>query len=232
MEKIALITGAGRGIGRATAVELSRRGYRCALIARSAEQLKETASQCAEKTLCLPLDVQDTAALTAAIERAGRDLGPITALVNNAGHAPLLPFEQTTEAIFRRTIDTNLTATFVATRAVWDGMVARKDGVIVNVSSESARDPFTGFSAYAAAKAGVNLFTRALAKEGAAHNVRVHAVAPAGVDTAMLRAIVPDEAVKPEDLLVPDDVAGVIADCITGSLWCTSGETIYVHRKG
>lgn len=230
-DNIALITGAGRGIGRATAVELSKRGHRCALLARSIDQLKETAALCEQETLCLAIDVQDSAALVSAVARATHDLGPITALVNNAGHAPLLPFDQMTETIFRETLDTNLTAAFVATRAVWDGMVARKNGVIVNVSSESARDPFPGFTAYAAAKAGINLFTKALAKEAAAHNIRVHAIAPAGVDTAMLRAIVPADHVKPEDFLVPADVARVIADCITGNLWPTSGETIYIHRK-
>jgi len=201
------------------------------LLARSIDQLNETASLCARNTLCLPVDVRDSSALVDAIDRAARELGPITALVNNAGHAPRLPFAEMTEAIFRETIDTNLTAAFVATRAVWDGMVRANGGVIVSVSSESARDPFPGFTAYAAAKAGINLFTRALAKEASVHNIRVHAVAPAGVDTAMLRAVVPAELIRPDELLVPEDVARVISQCVTGDLWCSSGETIYVHRK-
>ena len=110
--------------------------------------------------------------------------------MNNAGVAPLVSFDQMTESLWQETIETNLTSVFRFSHAVWPMMVSQKGGVIVSVSSESSRDPFPGFTAYAAAKAGVNLFTRALAKEGAAHNIRVHAIAPAGVETAMLRKIV------------------------------------------
>ena len=228
---VAIITGAGRGIGRATAIELSRRGYSVALISRTESQLAETQSLCAGDTMVLPIDVRDPAAIHAGVQRMIERYGQIDALVNNAGIAPLVPFGQTDEAMFNDIMATNLGATYHFTRAVWESMAARKQGVIVNVSSEASRDPFTGLSIYAAAKAGINLFTKALAKEADSLGIRVHAVAPAGVETAALRAIASVDQVPPESTLMPQDVARVIVQCVVGDLAHTSGETIYLHRR-
>jgi NAD(P)-dependent dehydrogenase (short-subunit alcohol dehydrogenase family) len=160
-------------------------------------------------------------------ERFGR----IDALVNNAGVAPLIPFGEMTDAIWDEVIATNLTSTYRFTRAVWPAMVGQKSGVIVNVSSEASRDPFPGFTAYAAAKAGVNLFTKALATEGDAVGIRVHAVAPAGVETAMLRKLMTPDQLPSDQLLKPEDVAAAIRGCVCGDMASTSGETIFVHRR-
>jgi NAD(P)-dependent dehydrogenase (short-subunit alcohol dehydrogenase family) len=103
--------------------------------------------------------------------------------------------------------------------------------VVVNVSSFASRDPFPGFAAYGAAKAGLNLFGLAAAREGERIGVRVHTVAPAAVETAMFRQILTEEQYPADKTLAPEDVAKVIAQCVTGALKYTSGEVIYVRKS-
>jgi NAD(P)-dependent dehydrogenase (short-subunit alcohol dehydrogenase family) len=151
-------------------------------------------------------------------------------VVNNAGLAPVRPILEMTPDEWRAVIDTNLSAAFYLTRAAWPAFEKQRGGVVVNVSSAAARDPFPGFAAYGAAKAGLNLFGLSAAREGARIGVRVHTVAPAATETAMFRGLMTAEQYPPEKTLDPSDVAGVIADCVTGSLRYTSGEVIYVHK--
>jgi NAD(P)-dependent dehydrogenase (short-subunit alcohol dehydrogenase family) len=228
-EPVAIITGAGRGIGRATAVELRRRGYRLALAARGTVDLNETA-RLAAGAMCVPTDVTDPAQ----VERLAREtlskLGRIDAVVNNAGLAPARPIVEMTPQEWRAVIDTNLSAAFYLTRAAWPAFEKQGGGVVVNVSSAAARDPFPGFAAYGAAKAGLHLFGLSAAREGEGIGVRVHTVAPSATETAMFRGLMTPEQYPPGKTLDPSDVAGVIADCVTGSLRYTSGEVIYVHK--
>lgn len=236
--KVAIITGAGRGIGRATAIALAGRGYAVALIARTEAELNETARLCDGESLVLPLDVRDSVAIADRVNRTLKRFGRIDTLVNNAGLAPLGPFGETDATAYFDVLATNLGATVHFSRAVWSAMTEvwpgeterPRGGVIVNVSSESARDPFPGFALYAAAKAGINGFTKALAKEAGPLGVRVHCVAPAGVETAMLRKIATTDQVPPESTLTPQAVAKVIVACVVGDLASTSGETIYLRR--
>jgi NAD(P)-dependent dehydrogenase (short-subunit alcohol dehydrogenase family) len=104
-------------------------------------------------------------------------------------------------------------------------------GVIVNVSSMAAKDPLPGFLAYAAAKAGLNLFGLALAREGAPYDIRVHTVAPGSVETGMFRALVDEQTWPREKTLDPADVARVIAACADGTLRHASGGVIYLNRN-
>src|SRR5205807_2194659 len=127
-------------------------------------------------------------------------------------------------------VDTNLTAPIALIRAAWPIMKKQSGGVIVNISSAAARDPFPGLGAYGAAKAGLGLYGLALAREGHPHGIRVHTVAPSAVETGMFRAIMSREQVPTEAVLDPADVANVISDCVTGSLRYTSGEVIWVHK--
>ncbi|MGC4034044.1 MAG: SDR family oxidoreductase [Tepidisphaeraceae bacterium] len=228
--KIAIVTGAGRGIGRATAIELSQRGYVVVLVARTESQLDETALLCPGETVVLPTDVRDAAAVASNVSRVIHRFGRVDALVNNAGLAPLGPFLETVDQ-YNDVLATNLGAAVRFTQAVWPTMLRQKAGVVVNLSSYAARDPFPGFSLYAAAKAAVNGFTTALAKEAEPAGIRVHAVAPAGVETEMLRKIAAEDVVPPESTLTPQAVAKVIAGCVTGDLAATSGETVYLHKS-
>jgi len=229
--KIAIITGAGRGIGRATAVVLGQSEYTCVAVSRSPGEIDETARLAGNRSIAIAGDVSKLSDIQRIVQTTLDRFGRVDALVNNAGVAPLLPFEQMTDAIWDDVIATNLTSVYRFSRAVWPTMVGQKSGVIVSVSSEASRDPFPGFAAYAAAKAGVSGFTRALAKEGNAHGIRVLAVAPAGVETAMLRKIVTADQLPADQLLAPENVANAIRACICGDLTHASGETIFVHRN-
>ncbi|MGF1633608.1 MAG: SDR family NAD(P)-dependent oxidoreductase [Phycisphaerae bacterium] len=226
---VALITGAGKGIGRATALELAGRGYRLALVSRTEADLNETAALAKVRSQVIPADVADAPRLEQAVDEVVMTFGRLDAVVHAAGVAPLQPIDQTSVETFRNVIDVNLTAAFVLARASWP-QLKRTRGVIVNVSSMSARDPLGGFSAYAAAKAGVNLLTLDLAREGAAHGIRAHCVAPGAVETGMFRLLADEAAVPRGTILEPAEVARVIAECVCGSLTITSGETIYLKR--
>ncbi len=128
-------------------------------------------------------------------------------------------------------LDTNLSAAFYLCKFAWPTFARQGSGVVVNVSSEAARDPFPGFAAYGAAKAGLNLFGRSAAKEGRAIGVRVHTVAPAAVETAMFRQILSAEQYPTEKTLQPREVARIIALCVGGELQYASGEVIYIHKE-
>lgn len=228
---VAIITGAGRGIGRATALELARGGYGVALAARGAMDLEETARLAgAVGALCVPTDVTDPEQVDRLARRTLERFGRIDAVINCAGLAPVRPIAEMSPAEWREVIETNLSAPFYLTRAAWPAFERQRAGVVVNVSSAAARDPFPGFAAYGAAKAGLNLFGLSAAREGAAIGVRVHTIAPSAVETGMFRKIMTPEQYPSEKTLEPADLARMIAKCVTGELRYTSGETIYVQK--
>lgn len=226
---VAIVTGASRGIGRATAEELSRRGYRLALAARSRDDLEVVRSSLKTDSISSPTDITDPAQVDRLVEQTLAQFGQVDAVVNNAGVAPVLSIEQMTVQQWHEVINTNLSSTFYLCKAAWAAL-KRQGGVIVNLSSISSRDPFAGFSAYAAAKAGINLLSLALAREGEPHGIRVHTVAPGAVETGMFRALMSHEKWSADKTLPPEEVARVIAGCITGELRHTSGEVIFLSR--
>jgi len=225
---VAIITGAARGIGKATAAELKRGGYDVVLTSRTRADLEAAAREVGG--VAFPADVTEPSEVEALVADTLRRFGRIDAVVNNAGLAPVIPVKEMSIDRWHAVIDTNLSAPFYLSRAVWPTFEKQKGGVIVNVSSMAARDPFPGFAAYGAAKAGLNLFGLALAREGQPINVRVHTVAPGSVETAMFRGIMSAEQWPAEKTLEPAEVARVIASCIQGDLRHTSGEVIYVHK--
>lgn len=226
---VCLITGAGRGIGAATAEELDRLGWRLALISRTASELQSVCARCAD-AISIEADVTRSTEVQRAVEAAMAAFGRIDAAVNCAGSAPLAPIETTTDEQFREAIDANLAHVFYVTRALWPHFKRQKSGCIVNLSSFSSRDPFNGFGAYAAAKAGINLFSLVASREGAADGIRVHVVAPGAVETQMLRQNFSENVLPAGKTLAPSAVAKVIAQIVAGDLACTSGEIIWVHR--
>ena len=226
---VAIISGAGRGIGRATAIELARRGYGLALLSRSSEQLQQTASL-AGNGLVIPTDVRRFDQVQAAVAQTVCDLGRIDAIVHCAGLAPVVPLVDMSVEEWHAVIDTNLSAAFYLYKATWPIFQKQGSGVIVNISSQSARDPFPGFGAYGAAKAGVNLLGWSAAREGQAIGVRVHTIAPGAVETEMFRQIMTPDQFPREKTLDPADVAQVICDCVTGDLQYASGEVIYLRK--
>jgi 2-deoxy-D-gluconate 3-dehydrogenase len=194
-ERVALVTGASRGLGRAMALALAEAGADIALVARSADGLKETAdavSARGRRALALPADVTVAAEVDAAVKSALDAFGSVDILVNNSGVAAVKPFVETTPAEWHRILETNLTGAFNCCRAVGPGMIARRRGKVVNVASVLGARGLSGYAAYSASKGGLLALTRALAVEWARHNVQVNAIAPGWFVTSMNEAAFQD----------------------------------------
>tara|TARA_Y100000589_G_C27076953_1_gene597918 strand:+ start:251 stop:1030 length:780 start_codon:yes stop_codon:yes gene_type:complete len=222
----AIVTGAGSGIGRSLANQLSQLGYHVVLVGRTEETLEQT-SQLLEGPFSIHVaDIADAAACRELVAKVSEKLGRIDVLANVAGFAPSLQIEQVTAELWQQTIDTNLSSVVNLTAACWPVFEKQKSGFVGNISSMASIDPFPGFSIYAAAKAGVNLFTLVTGREGAPIGVRAMAVAPGAVETAMLRNLFDESMIPAEATLSPDDVAKVIVDCLENKRSFEPGQTL------
>ena len=181
----ALVTGGGRGLGRAIAVALAASGARVAVLARSPAQVAAVAAEI--DGLALTADVTEPADLDAALRSAGAELGPLDILVANAGVVwPLGPTATVAPDEWARAIDINLVGAFRCLRAVLPGMVERCYGRIVTITSGAASPPgMPSASAYSVAKAGLELLTVSVAREVAGTGVTANAVRPGVLDTPM-----------------------------------------------
>ncbi|HEY8668578.1 MAG TPA: SDR family oxidoreductase, partial [Tepidisphaeraceae bacterium] len=182
------------------------------------------------EALVIAADVSRAGDVARVVEGALAKFGRVDALVNNAGYAPVRSIEEMTLEEWRAVLDTNLSAAFYFCKALWGTFRRQGGGVVVNISSAAARNPFDGFAGYGAAKAGLNLFTLAAAREGQKIGVRVHAIAPAATETAMFRSILSKEQYPEANTLSPEDVARVVGECVGGTMRYTSGEVIYLHK--
>ena len=183
--RVALVTGASKGIGRTTAEWLSRAGYRVVLCARDEVLLKQVAASLPGEALVVPCDVTDPSAVLAAFETAERAWGGIDVLVVNAGAGASSPLAETSDEEWQRMLDLNLTAPFRCIRRAVPGMVSRGWGRIVVVASVAAKRGEARIAAYSASKHGVLGLVRSAAAELARTGVTVNAVCPGYVDTPM-----------------------------------------------
>lgn len=192
--KVIVVTGAGRGIGRATAIGLAEAGAHVVVTARSPRAIEAVTAKIREgggQALAIPTDVSDPASVDLLAMQTLRAAGRIDILINNAGViAPIGMTWEVPPLIWQRNVDINLVGPFLCTHAVLPHMIhqssqARVRGKIINVSSGAAASPVPGWSAYCAAKAGVDQFTRVLAAELKNHNITVNGVWPGIVDTHM-----------------------------------------------
>lgn len=182
---VAVVTGSGRGIGRAVAVRLSAEGYRVALTSRSADELRATAGLCAGATLVLPADITSSVAVDEVFTAVEDAWGRVDVLVANAGAGVSAPLVKTTDEQWAQMLEVNLTAPFRCIRRAVPGMVQRGYGRIVVIASVAAKRGEPYITAYAASKHGVLGVVRCAAAELATTGVTVNAVCPGYVATSM-----------------------------------------------
>jgi NAD(P)-dependent dehydrogenase (short-subunit alcohol dehydrogenase family) len=189
--KVALVTGAARGIGLAAAKKFLSEGWRVALLDIDGDNLQRTMAALAlpERTLALTCDVADASGVNDAVARTAAHFGRLDALVNNAGIAIFKPLLETTPADWTRTLAVNLTGPFLCSQAAAPLMRDNGGGSIVNITSISSLRASTLRVAYGTSKAGLAHLTKQQAVELGALGIRVNAVAPGPVDTAMAKAV-------------------------------------------
>ena len=182
-DRVALVTGGGRGIGRAIALALARAGAHVAVTARTVPEIEAVAAEIAalgRRTYFFPLDVSDRATLSRAPRLVAEQLGPVDILVNNAGLHASAPLQRTDDATWDAVLAVDLTAPFLLTRACLPGMYERHYGRILNVASVAGRIGLKYGAAYSAAKHGLLGLTRSVALEGARKGVTSNAICPRG----------------------------------------------------
>jgi NADP-dependent 3-hydroxy acid dehydrogenase YdfG len=179
------ITGAARGIGRATAEALVSQGVRVAVGDLDVAAARQTASELGPSTVALALDVTDRASFGAFLDDAEEQLGPVDVLINNAGIMPIGPFLEEDDATARRTIDINVHGVILGMKLVLPRMLGRGRGHVVNIASQAGKYGFPGGATYCASKAAVINLSRALRKELRGSGVDISVVSPVAVNTEL-----------------------------------------------
>lgn len=231
---VAIITGAGSGIGRAITLALAREGYRLGLVGRTASRLEET-KQLAEAKLhhdaeliVIPADVGDPRQPTVIVDRTLRSFGRVDVLINNAALGPMLPLSEPDEVVLLETFEVDLFGPMRMMASLWPVFLEQGSGCVINISSVATIDPFPGLSIYAAAKAGLESLTRSIHNEGREQGIRAFAIAPGAVETQMLRSLLTVEQLPTEKTLAPEDIASVVVACVLGQRDQERGKTIVV----
>jgi len=246
--RVAMVTGAGQGIGRAIALRLAREGFDVAILdvnAETARAVSDEVEAIGRRALTLVVDLLDVPAIELAVERVAQEWDHLDVLVNNAGNVPITPLMEIGEAEWDHVLNLNLKAAFFCLQAAGRVMMDQRGGCIVNMTSISGLGPRPDQTHYAAAKAGLISLTASAALTFAPYGVRVNAVCPGIVDTPLTRQIHLDRGhlagISQEESLAhkvsqiplgrietPEDVAGVVAFLVSPDGAYITGQTIVV----
>jgi len=232
-DRVSLVTGAGRGIGRGIALAFAELGAHVVCAARSEAEIEavaEEARRFGSRALAVPCDVTDPAQLEDVTRRTIAEFGRIDLLVNNAGGYPPMPFLDTDLASWEWCFKFNLNSAFALTRACVPHMLAGDGGAILNISSAAGRIVRKNIVAYGTAKAALSFMTKQLAAE-LAPRVRVNALAVGAVETAALRPFLNDEIRGQMEALTPMRSIGTVEDIALAALWLCSPAGGWVTGK-
>jgi 3-oxoacyl-[acyl-carrier protein] reductase len=230
-DKVAIVTGAGRGIGKAIALKFASEGAHLVLAARTKSELELIAKRIrslGQKAFVVPTDVTQEEQVKNLIKRTLETFGQIDILVNNAGLGSFRPIPGIHTSNWNQMIAINLTSTFLCTKHVWRAMAKQGGGSIINVSSLSGTRAYPLYAAYAASKWGQIGFTKTAAEDGKQHNIRVNAIAPGKVDTAMRSAV----AENKEQILKAEDCVGPVAFLASEDARYVTGQVIEIEWFG
>jgi len=234
-----LITGAASGIGRATVERLAEEGASVGILdldADGAERAAEALRSAGGDAVAYAVDIVDGAAVGAAVARFEDEVGPVEALINNAGWDVAGDFVDSDPASWRKVIDINLYGPLNVVRAVLPGMIERESGRIVSLASDAGRVGSSGESVYAACKGGIIAFSKSVAREVARHGITLNVVSPGPSDTPLFArfdesgklAAALERAIPMRRLGAPEDYPGIIAFLISDDAGFITGQTISV----
>ena len=225
--KVALVTGGSRGIGKAIAERLYAAGAKVALVARDEAKVKAAAAALGDRAAGFAADVADGGAVAKMIEMVEKALGPVDILVNNAGVTKDGLLVRMSDADWDAVLDTNLKAAFNTMKAVTRGMMKRRSGRVINITSIVGLTGNAGQANYASSKAGLIGLTKSVAKELASRNVLVNAVAPGFIDTDMTREL-PEDTRKQLLAQIPLARLGSGEDVANAVLFLASDQASYI----
>jgi 7-alpha-hydroxysteroid dehydrogenase len=231
--KVAIVTGAGRGIGQGSALALAEMGAHVVCAARTREQIEETAQRArgfGVEALAVPCDVNEQAQLKNVVAQAMKRFGRVDILVNVAGGAPPTPALSTTEEVFNAAFHFNVTTAFALSRLVVPHMQAGEGGSIVNISSAAGRLVQPGFAAYGTAKCALSFLTRLLGSEFAP-TVRVNAIAVGVTLTSALAPFLNAESKAQMEALTPMRRLGEVEDIALAVLYLASPASSWLTGK-
>lgn len=238
--KVSIVTGAGRGIGKSIAIGLAKAGSDVVISSRTQSELEVVASTIQElgrKAHVVPCDVTKPESIQNVVDETVKEFGKIDILVNNAGMTVKSPAEEYSLEDWNSIISVNLTGVFLFAQYTGRQMKEQNFGKIINISSVAAETAITGSVAYCASKGGVKMLTKVLAVEWAPYNIQVNAIAPAYIETPLVKAI---KDTKPEfvekveartplgRLGEPDEVVGSAIFLASDASSYTTGETVKV----
>ena len=218
-KKVAVITGAARGIGKAIAQAFAAAGAKVAIADIDLDAAQETARHIGNAAIAVDVDVTSKPSADAMIEDAENTLGPIDILVNNAGVSYITAFLECSQELWDKTININLKGTFNCSQAAIARMLPRKNGVIINMSSQSGKSGNSHYAAYCASKFAIIGLTQSLAQEFAAQGIRVNALCPGVVFTPLWDGMITDYAQKRN--MTPDEVKPYFRNKIPLGRLCT-----------
>lgn len=240
-QKVAFVSGSGRGIGRAIAIALAESDHAVAvgdLREPEGNETVELIRKAGGKALFVPLDVADSASVHAALKRAVEELGPVDVLVNNAGWDELKPFTATDEAFWQKVVDINYLGTLRLIHAVLPGMLERKWGRIISISSDAARVGSSFEAVYSGAKGAIISFSKTLAREVARKGVTANSVCPGPTRTPGFESVVDPTNAKLLESMVksvplgrlgePEDIAAAVVYLASERAGYVTGQTLSV----